>query len=308
MRHSGFAKFFVALLFVVASIILSVDAGEARGRDGDHHRGITGEADHLVIKYTGAVVKPARGSRIVFTFDPARTVDLLTLGHAASQDILGDTLPEGRYKWIRLNVEAKKDTLDSYIEISGDEYSIWMPNGKKKHRRGLKLGKGFHVTSSGTADFSVAFDLARNVHRAKGHGDNIILRPKLRLIQSVIVEADGVLLPGSISGIVNAMLLRDVSCGRTSTSYAVYAFSGSDVAPDDVDSNAPNPIATAEVLYDSDLTAYAYSFDSVDPDDYTLAFTCQVLNDSPTTDDAIVFTTVVNVSVASGADMVVNLE
>lgn len=307
MRHFKIAKLFAAALFIVAMLALSVDVGEARGKD-DHHRGrhggIEGEADHLVVKYTRAVVKPQKGKRLVFTFDPPREVDLLTLGPDATQDILGDFLPEGRYKSIRLDVKAKKDTLDSYIEISGDKYSIWMPNGKKKHKRGLKLGKGFDVTSDGTADFSVAFDLSRNVHRPRGHGDNLILRPKLRIIESVVVEAEEVVLPGSISGVVNLSLLRALNCGRSN---AVYAFSGSGVAPDDVDGNAPDPVAIAYVLYDSALAAYAYSFDSVDPGDYTLAFTCQAMSDSPASDDAIVFSSVANVSVGSGADVVVNL-
>jgi hypothetical protein len=307
MRHFGFTKLFIAALFAVAIFALSVDVSEAR-RDKGHHDAIEGEADHLVVKYTKAVVKPDSGKRIVFVFDPAREVDLLTLGPDASHDILGDVLPEGHYKSIRLDVVAKKDTLDSYIEISGDTHSIWMPNGKKRHRRGLKLSRGFDVSSDGTADFSVAFDLSRNVHRPKGHGDNLVLRPKLRLTESVVVAeevVEEVIEPGSIGGVVNISLLTAANCGRD---FAIYLFTGLGTTPVDIDGIAPEPMARVGVGYDAALASYAYSFASVEPGDYTVAFTCQVMNDYFTTDDAIVFSAVGNASVGNGADVVVNFE
>jgi len=151
----------------------------------------------------------------------------------------------------------------------------------------------------------VFFNEESNAARGpKGHGENFILKPKLRIIESAYVEPDGVVVPGSIGGTVDSFLLRALDCDRSS---AVYLFSGSGVVPDDVDGNTPDPVATAYALYDSALASYAYSFDSVDAGDYTLAFTCQVMRDSPTTDDAIVFSSVAGASVGSGIDVTVNL-
>ncbi|MEE9542727.1 MAG: DUF4382 domain-containing protein [Thermodesulfobacteriota bacterium] len=307
MRHFGFAKLFVAALFIVALTALSVDVSEARrdGHDKGHH-GIEGEANSLVVKYTKAVVKPENGKRLVFSFDPPREVDLLALGPDASLDILDDYLPEGRYKSISLKVLADKDTFDSYIDISGTDYSIWMPNGKKGHhknKRGLKLDRGFDVTSGGTADFSVRFDLSKDVHKAKRDDDNVILKPRLRLMDSVIVEPDVVpdvvIEPGTLSGLVNLSLLRGDEC---TGGFVVYLYSGAGVVPDDMDGDSGDAALRTNVFYDSSQYSFAYAFDSVDPGDYTAAFTCQGYDDFDDSDELIVFKSVVDVSVASGVD------
>ncbi len=312
MRQRGFRKLFILAVFLMATFVLLVAPSEAR-RGGGHSEGASIEdAQSVVVKYTAVEVKPKKGKSITITHR-ARTIDLMDEDVNISSILSGTPLAGGEYKWIRLKVEANKDVVDSFIKIDGTDYSLWMPGGD---RTGLKIGNGFHVDLRGNADHAINFDLKKSVRKPKGKGGNFVLRSTLKLKRdnhaihssTSVDSGDDVLVgPGSISGTVALSLLqvRDMSCDRST---AVYLFQGFSIEPDDVDSNAPNPIATAYVLYDSNIGTYAYGFDSVNAGDYTVAFTCQVMRDYPDTDDAITFSSRGNVSVAPGTESVFNLQ
>lgn len=310
MRQRGFRKVFVLAFFLMATVALLVAPSEVRSGDRHSHGASVEDADSVVVRYTGIEVKPKKGKSTTITNLGARTIDLMDDANLGSI-LSGSSLASGEYKWIRLKVEANKDVLDSYVEIDGTKHSLWMPSGEKT---GLKIGGGFYVDSSGNADHAIDFNLEKSVRKPKGKDGNFILRSTLKLERDnhVVYSTDTdnsddvvVAVPGSIAGTVALSLLRGTSCDRTT---AVYLFQGFSVAPDDVDSNAPNPVATAYVLYDSSIGTFAYSFDSVNPGDYTVAFTCQVLRDNPDTDDPIAFSSRGNVSVAPGTESVFNLQ
>ena len=49
---------------------------------------------------------------------------------------------------------------------------------------------------------------------------------------------------------------------------------------------------------------YEYQLDFIEPGDYTIAFTCQALDDDPETDDDIEFAESANISVAEDEESI----
>ena len=244
------------------------------------------EADAVVVQFTGVVIQSAEGERHDFDFDAPQQIDLLALQGGGSELILHETLPAGRYNWIRLKVDAEEDVMDSFIDISGTRHPLRIPSGSQT---GLKLNRGFTVPAGGTADFTIDFDLRKSVHNPPGLWDNYVLRPTLRIVDNIEV--------GSIAGTVDQALITDVSCTGGD---AVYVFSGLDVTPDDVDGTEPEPVTTAQVKFDPDSSQYEYKAAFLSSGDYTVSFTCQASSDAPETDDAITFVGTANATVVAG--------
>lgn len=311
MRERGFTKFFVLALFLVAAIAFSVTPSEAkRGKKHHkrHHYSNVEDASAVVVSFTGYVVKKRSGGIIDVDY-PTRTIDLLNADDNIADLIFDEPLDEGRYRWIRLKVEAHKNVIDSYIEISGRQYSIWMPSSK---RTGLKLVKGFRVSADGDADFGIKFNLRKSIRAPRGKGTNYVLKPTLKLVKRSDDDFDTddaddsgdevvvVVLPGSINGTISQSLIqtRIFNCFSTA---GVYLFTGASVAPDEYDGVAPEPATVVLPTFDSAFNVYRYNFDSVAVGDYTVAFTCDAAKDVQGVDDAISFTGAVgNVSVVSG--------
>lgn len=237
-------------------------------------------ANRVVVIFNGVEIQPAEGQRLSFPFAEPKEIDLLAQSGGASEVILNSvSLPAGAYNWIRLDVNAEKGVLDSFIEFTDlSVESLWVPPGNET---GLHLNNRFTVPAGGSADFALDFDLRKSVHDPKGFAD-FILRPTIRMVDNVRV--------GKIAGIVNATLL-DTSAYATN---AVYVYSG-DVTPDDVGGN-PEPVNTGIV----DKTTGEYVVGFLLEGQYTVAFTNQADLDSSDTDDAIDLILPALVSVTAG--------
>ena len=82
-------------------------------------------------------------------------------------------------------------------------------------------------------------------------------------------------------------LVMDDSCtsDEEGNGNAVYVYLGHDAVPDDLGS-AGEPITTAPVSRNDAMAgAYSYTVPFLDPGQYTVAFTCQALDDHPETDE-----------------------
>ena len=236
----------------------------------------------VVVVFSGVEIQPAEGERINFDFASDREIDLLGLTGDESETILdGVTLTAGQYNWIRLKVKAELGVVDSFIVFEGDlenRISLYVPSGDET---GLKLNRPFDVPAGGSADFTIDFDLRKSVHNPEGYED-YVLRPTLRIVDNTEV--------GKIVGTVDASLL-DPDGGN-----AVYVFEGTDVSPDDIDSNAPEPINTGTV----DKVTGEYTVGFLTAGDYTVAFTADADLDDPATDDPVTFELPANVTVTAG--------
>ena len=261
------------------------------------------KAAEVVVEFSGVTLKPAGGEDIVFTFDPPKSIDLLALQGTLSQPLLeNEVIPAGDYNQIRLHVNAEDNVVDSYIvlTVGGAQEELKVPSGSQS---GLKLNTPFTVdpdtSNVGVGDFTtytIDFDLRKSIVNPSAPNQPYFLKPSLRLVQNADI--------GSISGTVDVNLL-DFAAGCSdddlTTGNAIYAYAGADVAVIDDVGSATGPLTTALVALNTDTGLYEYEIGFIKAGTYTLAFTCQADNDLETDDD-IVFSAPINVTVEAGQE------
>ncbi|MFT5521565.1 MAG: hypothetical protein ACI9IA_002166 [Enterobacterales bacterium] len=243
------------------------------------------EASNVVVKFTGVEIKPASGTSITVIFSEPMEIDLLALQGGGSELLLNGLQVEvGEYNWMRLLVEAEKNTFDSYLQIDADDdgsrTSLWIPSGQQT---GLKLNHSFVISAGGNTDLTIDFDLRKSITNPVGQENDYILKPSLRIVDNNAV--------GEIAGTVAEGLLVNVDStgvNSCSASSAVYVFAAdvsgeapADAEPDDIDgddTDGADPITTAIVEMAQDGT-YQYSVAFLSEGFYTIAFTCNAGDD-----------------------------
>lgn len=263
-------------------MLTACDSGDSVSSTGSLNLNITDApvdmADKVVVEFSGVEIKPAEGKSITFNFsesceaDPVSCqIDLLALNAGISAQILADeTVPAGKYNWVRLMVKAEEGVRDSYIVVGDQEHELRIPSGDKT---GLKLNRGFVIPAGGEGSFTIDFDLRKSVHMT-GKGE-YKLRPTLRLVDHAEM--------GSLSGSIDPNLIASGDC---TTGAAVYVFSaGTAGAPDDEDGveGGPDPITSAVV--DTTGSVYNYKVSFLSAGDYLIAFTCDADADDANVDD-----------------------
>lgn len=249
------------------------------------------DANKVVIQVEEVQVKPADGERIVFSFDNPKSFDLLQLRGSASAELIQDeSVESGRYDWIRLIITD--DVSESFVETStGGTEALKVPSGQQS---GLKLVSGFNVPEGGSADFTIDFDLRKGLVDRGSNG--FILKPAHRLIDNTEV--------GTIAGTVDQNRASQDGCAP-----AVYVYDGSDVTPDDVDGNEPDPVTSAQPEMDSESGDYEFEVGFLSPDPYTVTWTCDADQDDPEQDDDLTYEgSPQNVTVEADTTKTVNLQ
>jgi hypothetical protein len=241
-------------------------------------------AKRVVVQFTGLEIKPVGAARPEdFDFVP-RQIDLLALDGGGSEVLLADELlPAGEYESIRLKVNAGRHGSDSFIELDdGSIHPLFIPSG---NQTGLKLIRGFTIGAGSTHNFTIDFDLRKSVIHPPGLGEPYLLKPVLRMVNNLEV--------GTIEGTVASALVVD-GCVP-----AVYLYSGANIVPDDLGSTTP-PLASTAVSLDNTTGVYRFKLAFVPAGANTIAFTCAADDDAADVDDAITFSTPINVTVAAG--------
>lgn len=286
---------FLGLLFLVSLMVTSCGGGNSAGY-GKLNLSITDApidtAEKVVVSFSGLTIKPAEGPAIDIIFEDSngnpeiKTVDLLSLQGANSLNILQDyTLPAGRYNWIRLHVVASKTTYESYIEIGGNVYPLYVPSGDET---GLKLNRGFTILDGHVATFTIDFDLRKSVVEPGKMPAAYKLKPTLRIVEDQNA--------GHITGMVGPVTAGVPGCaGKTYSDFAVYAFAGAGVTPDDMDGIDPDPVSSSLLT-----NTFTYGIGFLEQGDYTLAVTCEAIDDQVDSDDPINFIASKTVSVIAG--------
>ena len=219
-------------------------------------------ATSVVVEFTGLELKPESGPSFTIDLDPARQVDLYDLQEGMSEYlVIDETVPAGRYNWVRLMLNAEEGLTDSYIEMDdGSSHPLHIPSGAQT---GLKLVSGFLVPVNGDADFVIDFDLRKSVVKPEAVGQDYKLKPALRMVNTA--EA------GDIGGTVDAALLSGDGC---MDSHAVYVFEGANADVDDVDDIDPDPATSALVNLRESDGVFAYRAAYLVPGEYTVVLTC----------------------------------
>ncbi|MFW6094316.1 MAG: DUF4382 domain-containing protein [Pseudomonadota bacterium] len=232
-------------------------------------------ASEVWVQFTGVRVKPSDGPAIEVDFDSPMEVDLLELtGENSAQLLNEEPLPAGSYEWIALDVE---DTNSYVVDDMGQTTDVRIPSGDQQ---GLRLVSGLTITAGQHSQFIIDWDLRKALTNPVGQS-GYFLRPALRITD--LTEH------GSIAGTVADGLVMDDACVNDlaeDRGNLVYVFEGADADPVDIDGEDPEPLTTATVAAD-DQAAGAYTFEAafLAPGEYTVAFTCQGLNDDPERND-----------------------
>ncbi len=259
-------------------------------------------AAEVWVAFSGVTVKPESGPPIDFDFSEPRSMDLLTLTNGETEVLLdAEGLPVGRYEWLSLHVNAEFDgVMDSYVLTdTGDEIELRVPSGAQS---GLRLVSGFTITTNQTTSLVIDWDLRQALVNPVGQ-PGWFLRPALRISDMARY--------GTISGIVDEGLLLDESCSNDlgrDLGNAVYLYEGHGVTPSDITGGDSDPIVTGNVSLNVDEDRYEYRLHFVSPGDYTIALTCQALDDDPEVDDGLDFVAPTDVTVIDGEVHTVNFD
>ena len=244
--------------------------------------------------YPGLELEAAGSQLLTIKYATPKTINLLDLQGSISEPLISDqTLKAGKYEWVRLLVHAQPGVLDSYIELeNGDQVSLLVPSGKQT---GLKLANPFFITAGGLSNITIDFDLRKSVTDPLGRPD-YILKPALRIVDNSHV--------GHVSGIVDRKLFDQANCSagadrNTGVGGAVYLCNKWGATIDDAGSANP-PLTSALVGLNIVTGLLEYEIGFVVPGAYSIAFTCESLDDDPENDDAIIVDQAKNISVVEG--------
>lgn len=268
-------------------------------------------AEQVWVRFTGITLKPAGGEQIVFPFQDPLDIDLASLTDGNSVALLNDAeVDAGAYEWIRFDVDAELDGNFEYsYVVTNDGGSMGMEDLSVPSDR-MRLVTGFVVTESQNTNFMIDVDLRKWLTNPVGQ-DGWFLRPALRMVDMTEY--------GSIRGTVDPALTMDdvdepeeTQCANdamTDAGNVVYVYEGFDVGPTDIDTtdddDMPNvdPITTANATMDPETNGLlSYTVPFLSPGDYTVAFTCQGLNEDPEAADGLVLVGAANVEVIDGED------
>jgi len=248
-------------------------------------------AQAVVVKFTGVELTGNSGNPVTINFTQPKTIDLLKDSGTATAVLFNQPIPAGKYGQIRLMVVADGDPSNSYIRLSdGTMHGLQVPSGSES---GYKLVSGFSVPSSGVVDYTIDFDLRKDLTCPAGQSPVCTLKPADRLVDNTAV--------GNIQGVVSNSLIPN---GCTP---GVYLYSGTVTAPEDMNSSAPAtdtnlPISSKAPVADSQ-PPYYYQFTFLPPGSYTVAFTCQAAADDPDKADSAVTFVPIKTGVSVTANM-----
>ncbi|WP_348819606.1 DUF4382 domain-containing protein [Fontimonas sp. SYSU GA230001] len=244
--------------------------------------------DAVVVQFSRVVFVTDDDQRESISLSPPVAVNLLELTGGDHFALLADRrLPQGRYRKIEFRVDAAAGAADSYVLERGSTIgeSLVVPD---EYRPQLTVSTDFTVERRRSVAVTVDFDLRRSLFRTQD--GRYELRPRLR----TVLDDEA----GTVGGTASSALLDNCS------GPAVYAFSGSNAATDDVDGLDPEPIQSA--IVNAGDGRYAIGF--LNAGSYTLAFTCDADRDEPgeSNDDAVRFLRKLNVTIVARRATTVN--
>lgn len=206
-------------------------------------------------------------------------IDLLSVtGQDSIQLAQGITIAPGQYTQIRLQMSDGSYGIDAETL---EKIEVTVPSNE------LKLD-GFTAVIGGVLDYTLEFDLNKAMTNPVGQ-NRYFLKPRgVRLVDNSQV--------GHITGTVSETLLSDNQCAPLSDAEtnpaAVYLYAGTNLAVENLADNGGSEslssLASAAVSFDAEATSYNFEIGFVPAGSYTLALTCDTV-DEPETDDVVTF-------------------
>ncbi|MGD8925586.1 MAG: DUF4382 domain-containing protein [Thioalkalispiraceae bacterium] len=290
------SRLFISLIVLSASLAFTACGGGSAEGTGTIQVGVTDapidNADAVIIFFNEATLHGPNGDIHIKVYDPdtgllGRSIDLLQLQGGMWTGLFDDVVVAGHYSWIRLNLDLSR----SYIQIGGEPYALRCTSCENSS---FRLNRSFDVATDGVMSLMLDFDLRKSITDPTS-GADYILRPTVRVVETAA--------SGDVMGEIDQQLITDLG-GYSGCS--VYAFTGNDAVADDiyipvnmiVPEGQNNPVSTARVMYDNNI--YYYTLSYLPAGEYTLALTCDADMDSASTDDVLMFSTPINVTVIAG--------
>jgi len=234
------------------------------------------DVQQIVVPLLGVEFIRSDGGTARITFNRAERIDVLTLDGTPMRVLANEELPDGHYTGVRLLIDTDDDR--AYV-IDG-----------RGAQRDLTIVEGDYAPMDFTVEddknrseeLTLALDLRMSL--AAEASSRYTLRPVTRSVRTRAA--------GNLTGTVTAACLTS---NATTTAGAVYLFEGRNVTPDDADGQGVEPYATAPVLLDAN--GFTYRLDFLAPGDYTIAFTCNGIDENPNSDDDLGFRATANVRI-----------
>lgn len=130
--------------------------------------------------------------------EEARTFDLLELTNGVFATLGEVELETGRYQQIRIMLES------ATLVVDGTPQNLSIPSGAQT---GIKLVGGFTIEPNVITEIGVDFDVARSLHENPPGSGNYILRPTIRLVQTILSGTiSGTVLPTGIGAVLYALV------------------------------------------------------------------------------------------------------
>ncbi len=253
------------------------------------------QATHVVVQVTEIELLKEGEDGKTFTFAPVRSVDLLQFSGGRSTILLDNVqVPEGDYSGLRMTINSDETDPLSYVDLVTGREPLFLPATNEAL---LTIDEPFTIERRKQLDLTIDFDLRQSVLPPESDGDPYELKPALRLIK----DEDAAAITGSVS---------DALAGASGCSAAVYVFAGQDSEPNDVGSNA-DIVASERVDTGTVSSDFSYDVAFLPAGDYTVAFTCDAIDDNPRTDEAdtvVSFGARTNVTVSAGETVTVNFQ
>jgi len=241
-------------------------------------------ANDVIIQLQSVQITPVDGDVIEVDLSDRDPIDLLNLtGEERERLINGASLPAGSYESMRLELA---DT-GHFIRVASGMFPLTIPD---EEQDALTIAFNLEVEDDTDADFTIDFDLRRSLRHVGP--DTFELHPRLRL-----VDTDDT---ATMRGTVAMNLVEDDSdcenggvTERFGTSQsvdkgnAVYVFSGTGATVQDIRDGAGDPLTTATVDFNGTTGEYEFLIAYLPRGNYTLAFTCEALEDDPEADDSV---------------------
>lgn len=267
------------------------------------------DVDQVRLTVTAIHLGHESGDTVRLTLDPPVVIDnLLDLQGTQSQTLFSlDDVRSGDYEWIRLFISERNGDSEVRERIgSGGTFPLRLgTSAPGNSTRFLQLDTSFRINANRENRFTLDVDLRRGLIRPTGE-NFYLLRPTLRLVRNNNA--------GVIEGTVADSRVQASGCDNDLSEdlgNAVYLYTGSNVTPGDIHVNANgqpvnsvrrNPVTVANVRQDSNGN-YRYTLGFIPEGNYTLAFTCQSLNDAPNSNQntaTVGFPARTNVTVTAG--------
>jgi hypothetical protein len=225
-----------------------------------------------------------------FSFSPSVVADVYAFqGGAENPLVLFGLVPAGHYTSMKVTLVTDPLSLASSITLPDGTHTLYIPGGNSPV---ISVPMDLSMTNGGTASITIDFDLRKSIIQDPNDSSKYQLFPSMRAVQDELA--------GNITG---GVATTRVANGGGSCVPAVYVYQGSNVAPTDINLNAPGgsvqPFATALVGLNRTTFAFNFTLAYLPPGLYTLAFTCNADQDVADQDNSAVmnFTAGINATV-----------